>query len=1236
MPSFVPNGPDIPVELLHAHEQGNVVFFCGSGVGVPFGMPDFKKLILNIYTEIGYNMLAEEKKAFQRYEFDRVLWMLEKRLQGSGRILRKSLHSILACNKESTTHEALLQLATTKQTEQSLRIVTTNYDHMFAEAANRLNLNIKSYQAPILPSAKRSRWNGIVYLHGFLPDNTEERALDHLVLHSGDFGLAYLNERWASRFITELFQHYTVCFVGYSINDTIMRYMMDSLAAEAMLGEVHKVSYAFVSAKPGKASTVEKAWYEKGVVPIVYDVKKGERKHHFLHNTLRAWAKAYGDGLTGKQMVVVEHAPYKPSGTDRKEYPVGRMLWALTNLHAARFFATLSPPPPLEWLQVFIENNYSEDDLPLFGLPLESPKRELKFSLFNRPGSYQTSGWLSIVATQAMARPKSDEIMEAMVQWLLKHLNSPDLLFWMASRFAKVGPLFPFHLSLELHKQWAQEEKKVYLQKYPDAIPEPRMRQLWELYLAGAIKRESSNGFGSFFYEGARPSLPLLVKDELLKLLEPKIEVKRPGPFSSPRGDEELAKITSVIELDITLATDDPFYNGFDVFLASFDEDLVGLLDDFVGLLRRCMELSEVVGKADYNFDRSAIYQPHIANHPDNRHSRAWTWLIELVREAWLLLQRKDPVRAKETALSWFNYPYPVFKRLTLFALSNNEASGDEVFTLLASDGWQWLWSGETAREVENLLGSPRLLLTEEQKRKIESIILLGPPDTMKPESDNLDDWLKKKERWRDGTLFTIGGCWPLGAEAKKVFEQYLASVNESIKQHVAPSAPEAAPQDVPELCEWLLKYPEFTHYGDDWSNRCTKTPKIALSALINLVQQGRFLNYRWHQALSEWARLDDIDTVKVLWQSSAEILSQLDSDNLKMISDALGFWLAKVASLKLFVEDIYEELFIKLSLSALEGFKVKEFESRSMLVKGSHEIAQAFFAYLLWITQNGKSVDSVLELLKIVCDVRYPGLQPARWMIAMKAPSMLELVPEFTRSSLLPLFDWQGIAEHGETSEALNAWEGFLFAPSMQIELISELRRQLLDTAKHCSLFEDEGVSYSEFLTFSVLNYGADLYPIVALRNAYEMLNEKAYGAAATAIWRAVTGAGDDKKSFYINRVSPFIKLIWSTRTSPVQQAGEKFALIYLEIGDDYPESINEIKPLLRFTEPPSFLLHMIEQKSSTSPEICLNLLNLVVNRRYPLIGYYLDRILSVIREQQPNLASDSRFLRLLNLPGN
>lgn len=41
---FLEDGPDIPETLLEARDLGEVVFFCGAGISLPAGLPDFGKL----------------------------------------------------------------------------------------------------------------------------------------------------------------------------------------------------------------------------------------------------------------------------------------------------------------------------------------------------------------------------------------------------------------------------------------------------------------------------------------------------------------------------------------------------------------------------------------------------------------------------------------------------------------------------------------------------------------------------------------------------------------------------------------------------------------------------------------------------------------------------------------------------------------------------------------------------------------------------------------------------------------------------------------------------------------------------------------------------------------------------------------------------------------------------------------------------------------------------------------
>ena len=50
---FVKGGPDIPEQLLQAHEDGRVVFFCGAGISYPAGLPTFAGLVTQLYAAVG-------------------------------------------------------------------------------------------------------------------------------------------------------------------------------------------------------------------------------------------------------------------------------------------------------------------------------------------------------------------------------------------------------------------------------------------------------------------------------------------------------------------------------------------------------------------------------------------------------------------------------------------------------------------------------------------------------------------------------------------------------------------------------------------------------------------------------------------------------------------------------------------------------------------------------------------------------------------------------------------------------------------------------------------------------------------------------------------------------------------------------------------------------------------------------------------------------------------------------
>lgn len=108
--------------------------------------------------------------------------------------MRRAISKILRkTEKKLETHKALLKLGSSNGV---LRLVTTNFDRLFHEASQALEQEFREHNAPTLPRATNEKWNGLVFLHGVLPQNDEKdedkEALNRLVVTSGDFGLAYL------------------------------------------------------------------------------------------------------------------------------------------------------------------------------------------------------------------------------------------------------------------------------------------------------------------------------------------------------------------------------------------------------------------------------------------------------------------------------------------------------------------------------------------------------------------------------------------------------------------------------------------------------------------------------------------------------------------------------------------------------------------------------------------------------------------------------------------------------------------------------------------------------------------------------------------------------------------------------------------------------------------------------------------------------------------------------------
>lgn len=674
---FVRHGPDIPERLLQAHEDGRVVFFCGAGISYPARLPGFAGLVAKVYEALAATPNAVQQAAIKAGQFDTAIGLLEADIVGGRKeaLVRRALAGILKPDLTGTnataTHEALLTLG--KCRNGSTRLITTNFDRLFEEVIAAKSLSIERFQAPLLPVPK-NRWDGLVYLHGLLSAAPTASKLDRLVVSSGDFGLAYLTERWAARFVSELFRNYTVCFVGYSINDPVLRYMMDALAADRLLGESPPEMFAFGSYSKGKGEERGNEWRAKNVTPILY---REHNRHAYLHKTLRAWAETYRDGVRGKERIVVECAMARPLASTRQDDFVGRLLWALSDPGGlpAKRFADLDPVPSLDWLEPLSEERYRHADLGRFGVPPRTTVDDkLAFSLTRRPSPYPLAPSMCIVDASARGS-RWDEVMRQLARWLIRHLDDPVLLLWLVKRGGQLHDDLVWWIERRLKELAAleREDNTAELARIrasaPKAIPGPLMRTLWRLLLTGCVKSWLRHSLYRWRDRFERDGLTTTLRLELRETLTPRLSLREPFHWPAENGDgQEPTRIKDLVEWKLVLSTDHVHSSLRDLpkderWAAALPE----LLSDFSALLRDALDLKRELGSAEDRSDLSYMHQPSISEHPQNRDFRDWTALVELTRDAWLATAIQSPERAALVAEAWWHTPYPLFRRLAFF-----------------------------------------------------------------------------------------------------------------------------------------------------------------------------------------------------------------------------------------------------------------------------------------------------------------------------------------------------------------------------------------------------------------------------------------------------------------------------------------------------------------------------------------------------------------------------------------
>lgn len=1253
---FVRHGPDIPERLLQLHEDGRVVFFCGAGVSYPARLPGFAGLVDKLYQALSVSPNAVQQAAIKVGQFDTAIGLLEADVVGGRESVRRAMAEILTPDltapNATTTHEALLTLGQNR--EGRTRLITTNFDRLFEQVIKLQSRSLPTYQAPLLPVPK-ARWDGLVYLHGLLSGAPTAGELDRLVISSGDFGLAYLTERWAARFVSELFRGYTVCFVGYSINDPVLRYMMDALAADRLLGESPPEMFAFGSYSKGRETERANEWKAKNVTPILY---REHRHHAYLHKTLHAWAATYRDGVRGKERIVVECAISRPLASTKQDDFVGRMLWALSDpcgLPAKRF-ADMDPVPALDWLEPLSQDLYCHADLSRFGVPAQITVDEsLVFSLTRRPAPYPLAPWMAIASSGNRASGW-DQVMSHLARWLTRHLDDPALLLWLVKHGGQLHDqlIWLIERRLEelakLERDGNTDELARICKDAPNAVPRPAMRTLWRLLLNGCVKSRTRDASLYRWRERfTRDGLTASVRLALRQALTPCISLREPFRWESElEGNDAFEHIKSIVEWDIDLTSDHVHSSLRDMPQDElWVEALPELLSDFNALLRDAFDLMHELDGLGERSDHSYVHQPSIAEHPQNKGFHDWTALIELTRDAWLAMAAQYPEQARVAAEAWAYAPYPVFRRLAFFAAAQGSVVPSRTaLDFLLKDSHWWLWSVETQREVMRLLVVLPPRLNEIGFGELEQAILDGPPRNMFREDIDVKDWTRLIDRsvWlrlekmveAGATLSAKGKAqlavltaqhptWQLSADEREEFPIW------SEGGWVGDRDPWKSFTPVPRARRGVLDY-LFAHpvldasKQDDWRQRCSESFQATTYALYKLAQQGNWPAERWRDALQAWSEEKLRDRS---WHYMAPVLVRAPDELLQEVVHGISWWLQSIA--KIFQG--HEAHFLTLAHRILRlDFDLEENADDPVFRAINHPVGHVTQALLDWWyrqeLEDGQELpENIKPVFSALCDTEIAKFKHGRVLLAAHGITLFRVDKDWAKQYLLPLFDWN----RSET-EARAAWEGYLWSPRLYRPMMEVFKPTFLDAVHHYAQMGEHSRQYASLLTFAALDPG-DTFTASELASAIRALPPEGLRESAEALSRALEGAGDQREDYWRNRIQPFWERIWPKSNDRVLDTNAaSLARLCIAAGDEFPGAIARVSNWLRTVDHPDYVIHLLHEAGLCArfPESSLQLLDIILASQSSWLPQELRRCLDAIVHAAPDLRQDHKFMRV------
>ena len=1198
---FYGSTTNIPDELLLAHEEGKVVFFCGAGISYDAGIPLFSDLVSSTACKAKIELGEEDCASLHDGNCDVVYQEMERRIGSAKRTwLRHFTARLLSRPKvvpdeALSYHYSLLKLSRVRATKK-LHLVTTNYDSLFDIAEKRLkkkkaiDARVFVYAAPLLPVPKQSKWDGLIYLHGKLQPKESDDNLNSLIISSGDFGVAYLTERWASRFVSELFREYTICFVGYSANDTIMRYMVDALAADKLLGEEQRTVYAFDGYEGDGRDSIVEQWEKKGIKVIPF---KKESKGDFseLKRTLTAWSDFYSAGVSGPVRIIMDEAPRKPNTISPDGISsIKRVIWALRRddtLPVIRF-ANLDTPPPLEWFDVFFDEQS------------ESNRTSEKCGVQSKP------------LLPFSCEDKVNDYLKYILTWLAKHLDDPRLL----TRFCRiVKPLSPYVIT--------RLESEVLSRA---SIPEP-LRKLWLLWLESKRTTRIYIGDKSIFpWISAFKHMDNCLGGELAfsEFISPYLHVM---PRDTLTNDVDAENLRTGFTWEYRVRADDIDVRTLESYGLKLEEIPTSVFPVVETALLQLCKMRREMGDEQDERDYSDYCVQDVSGPIDDDNEvdgTGWSILVLLMRYVWDRLLKTKHRIATRIAKNWFDSPHPIFKRLALYAVTKDFAlDPNRTIKWLLSHPKERLFGNTYCREILNLLSvcgkrlSRQTLasLDKELSAHMDEIPSQGRerrhalflerieesgaelPTSMRKFLEKYRkehvDWTKRNKKF-DGLSFWVSD----GLEEDWVDESIAGQ----------PSMPD----DDKAIAVWLKDYERFQCIdtrNDPWRKFCRKNFSRACAILINEDLNNSTYGNAWCGLFIEACQKEN---AQKLW----DLLPKDKVVDWASRSSVVGSNLASVAEWFRLLSDygIEASLYLRFANALMAH------NATSVIRRVEYEVIMEGVLRRWYATKpeaDGKIQSPFVEFFETIVRGDTEATRCARRELLTQLSNLTLIDKSWTFKIIVPLLSWDG-------NEVAETWRSAIKMTWLNWDLLRHIKNDFVRAATHFKSLESSGDWYANVFVVMATSknngYGPDTY-----REIIRLLPREGRLAVARRIRDMLHNAGDKIDIYWKEEIGPFVKNIWPPEKDymDAEIAGILFSGIAYCGEEAFPDAAHTLLSLykgrvvlddvaFRLANPP----HKTESRCRLFPEEVLNILSRVdrTGNNYA-VALWISKCLDVIK---------------------